>query len=157
MGGAASAHAQDGERPAEPSEPLNAVGYELDLGALPSPHPRPQPDASPIMDAAQRPPIWTRLIVPWELVEKTPGQYDWSLCDEIVRGHAAAGFNLILAPRAGNPLHPAEGDEEAAWTAFLRALAARYQVEARHFMLGDAAPRLQERPAKEAAYWLKVS
>jgi hypothetical protein len=144
------------ERPAEPPEPLNAVGYELDLGNLPSPHPRPQPEAAPGGEAA-RPPIWTRLIVPWDLVEKTPGQYDWSVCDEIVRGHAAAGFHVILAPRAGNPLHPAGEDEEAAWTAFLRALAGRYQTEARHFMLGDGTPRLQDRPAKEAAYWLKVS
>jgi hypothetical protein len=135
------------------AEPVNAVGYELDLGALPSPHPRPQPPP----DSSATAPLWMRLTVPWSLVEKTAGQYDWSLCDQIVQGHAGAGFRVVLAPRAENPLHPAGDEEESAWTAFLREMAARYQREVAHFLL-DAAPRpLQELEAKEAAYWLKVS
>jgi hypothetical protein len=137
----------------ETADPINGAGFELDLSALPSPHPRPV-----ALDAA-RPgqTLWVRVIVPWDVVEKVPGQYDWALCDEIVRGHAAAGYGVLIAPRDGNPLHPASGPQEDGWPAFLRALAARYQDVSAHFILGDGPTALQARVPRDAAFWLKTA
>ncbi|HKY33222.1 MAG TPA: hypothetical protein VJV23_11845 [Candidatus Polarisedimenticolia bacterium] len=134
------------------ADPVNAAGYEIDLASLPSPHPRPQ--TRPGQAGAG----WVMVTIPWELVEKVPGQLDWSVADGIVRAHAEAGFRIVLAPRAGNPVHPAgEGEEEEAWSAFLRALCARYRDAAQHVMIGEGSLPVAHRAPREAAYWIKVS
>jgi len=136
--------------------PVNAIGYELDLGSLPSPHPRPGGRAMAPSDAAM--PLFVRLRVEWGLVEKSAGTYDWSVLDELIPAHAAAGFALVLSPVQDNPLYagaeaPAVPAEEA-WLSFLRALAGRYGTEVDHYIIGEG---LEAMTPREGAYWLKTS
>ncbi|HEY3177224.1 MAG TPA: hypothetical protein VGK94_15845 [Candidatus Polarisedimenticolia bacterium] len=134
--------------------PANALGYEIDLDDLPAPHPRP---AGAAVGAANGP-LWLRVGIPWATVEKTPGQYDWAVTDEIILSHAEAGYRVILRPHGDNPLHPSLKSEDRAsldaWSAFLRALALRYKDQADHYVLGG---RLGEIPPRDAAYLLKLS
>ncbi|MGH9868922.1 MAG: hypothetical protein ACREAA_12250 [Candidatus Polarisedimenticolia bacterium] len=133
--------------------PSNAVGFDLDLGALPSPHPRP----SPLPAAPDRSAVWVRVIVPWDVIEKVAGQYDWAVADAIIGSHAAAGYAVALSPRDGNPLFTEPAGIERGWTAFLRALATRYQSQAGHVILGEGLSRLQDMTPAQGAYWLKLS
>ncbi len=136
--------------------PYNAIGYELDLGNLPSPHPRPE---ARMMAPEDHPmPVFVRLRVEWSLVEKTAGVYDWSVLDELIPAHADGGFSVVLAPVEDNPLYAGEGAdvsvESDAWLAFLRALAGRYAAKVDHYIIGG---RVQSMSARDGAFWLKTS
>lgn len=145
-------------------DPVNAMGYEIELDSLPSPHPRPDEAAPASAGAAASPeepspsPLYVKVGIPWAQVEKTPGQYEWSVVDEIVLSHAAAGYAVVLHPRGDNPLYQplVTRDQTAvdAWTAFLRALASRYKDQTAHYALGA---RIQDLPARDWAYLLKLS
>jgi hypothetical protein len=65
-----------------PVLPVNAIGYDIDLGDLPSPQPRPEPLPDAGDDAM---PLFVRIRVPWELIEKVPARYDWWVLDGLVR------------------------------------------------------------------------
>ncbi len=137
-----------------------AIGYEIDLGDLPSPHPRPVPQSA---DS----PLHVLISIPWEVVEKAPGRYDWAVTDEIALSHARAGYVVSLRPFGENPVpgalapapEPADPNEQAggpadAWARFLREMASRYSSEVRYYVIGDG---LHDRPAREAAYVMKIS
>ncbi len=128
----------------------NAIGYDVDLAALPSPHPRPR-DHEPVEGAA---PVHVRIRVPWSLIEKSPGVQDWATLDTIVRTHAAAGYVLIVEPHGGDPHARPSAEAEAAREAFLGALARRYRDAVSWYLLGrDGASA----PAREAAFRIKTA
>ena len=93
--------------------PVNAIGYAIDLDNLPSPHPRPGdpvPAAPEQTGKSEEPgpsPLYVEVGIPWTQVEKTAGQYDWSVTDEIVLSHAQAGYLVVPHPRGDNPLYAA--------------------------------------------------
>lgn len=148
------AQAAPAEPPRLPADPANALGYEIDLDDLPAPHPRPGEATGP----APNGPLYVRVGIPWSVVEKTAGIYDWAVTDEIVLSHAEAGYRVVLRPHGENPLHPpVKPEDEAsvdAWSTFLRALALRYRDQVAHYVLGG---RLDGPSAREDAYFLKLS
>jgi len=137
-------------RAAEP--PANAIGYDISLADLPSPRPRPTP--APAVERAG--PLTVLVRVPWEMIEKAAGVYDWWALDPIVAGHAEAGYAVVLEPYGSNALHAggAAGESDAAWTGFLGALAAHYRGQVAHYLIGRDVASL---PVKEAAFRLKTS
>ncbi len=124
----------------------NALGYTIDLGDLPSPHPRPER-----LPASAAPPLHVRVAIAWSLLEKVAGQYDWSLLDHLVASHAEAGYAVSLKLYGANPVH-ADGAPDA-WTEMARALAARFGPRVDAYVVGE---ELHELPAREAAYRLKL-
>lgn len=133
--------------------PSNAIGYDISLVDLPSPRPRPVP--APAADRAGPLPVLVR--VPWGMIEKAAGVYDWWALDPIVVAHAEAGYAVVLEPHGGNaPLHSGgtADESDAAWTAFLGALAEHYRGKVAYYLIGRDVAAL---PIKEAAFRLKTS
>ncbi len=140
---------------------VNAIGYEIDLDRLPSPHPRPERSDVP----ADRP-IVVLVGIPWHLIEKLPGQFDWAVLDQIVRSHIDAGATVILNPHGENPAHteaqeadpqvaPEEGEAPAdPWPRFLRELARRYADDVDHYMVGRY---ILDQDPRAWAFIMKVS
>ncbi|MFQ5700290.1 MAG: hypothetical protein ACE5HU_00410 [Acidobacteriota bacterium] len=133
------------------SQPSNAIGYDVDLADLPSPHPRPEKLPAAEGDVS---PIFVRIRVPWKLIEKVRGVNDWTVLDRLVADHADAGFAVILEPHGRNPLYDDPGEIAAAWSAFLGALGDRYKHQVRAYIVGRD---IQDAPLREAAFWLKTT
>ena len=117
-----------------PGRLSNALGYDIDLANLPSPHPRPMamPDTGDTAAA-----LVVRILLPWDLIEKSRGVYDWTVLDELVVGHAKAGFTVILEPHGNNRLHgDSVGEGAEAWEAFLGALGDRYKDQVSAYLVG---------------------
>jgi beta-glucosidase/6-phospho-beta-glucosidase/beta-galactosidase/glycosyltransferase involved in cell wall biosynthesis len=73
-----------------------------------------------------------RYALPWHVIEKTPGQFDWSMADERIEAARAAGLDLYLdVMHFGTPtwLPQAAGDPEfpEALERFTEALVTRYR------------------------------
>ncbi|HZI93222.1 MAG TPA: hypothetical protein VFE84_03190 [Patescibacteria group bacterium] len=144
--------------------PINAIGYAIDLDNLPSPHPRPgEPAPVPVEqpghnDEPGPSPLYLEVGIPWAQIEKTAGQYDWSVTDEIILSHAQAGYIVVPHPRGDNPLYAALSTRDQAavdaWTGFLRALAGRYKDQVENYALGTD---IRNMPARDWAYLLKLS
>ena len=72
----------------------NAIGYDIPLADLPSPRPRPVPAP----DVERAGPLAALVRVPWGMIEKTAGSYEWWALDPLVTDHAAAGYAIVLEP-----------------------------------------------------------
>ncbi|WP_185976006.1 cellulase family glycosylhydrolase [Mycolicibacterium sp. 018/SC-01/001] len=76
-----------------------------------------------------------RLQIEWDLIERSPGQFDWGYTDSLVNGAASRGLAVLgvlsyapswaVPPRYRDLVHPAPADA-GTWAAFVAQAAKRY-------------------------------
>ncbi|TDI13548.1 MAG: hypothetical protein E2P04_03045, partial [Acidobacteria bacterium] len=88
-------------------------------------------------------PLFVRLVVPWERLESTAGQWNFEELDRAVERYRDAGYRVILCLTGDVPPLPEEEDLLAAWLAFVRQLAGSYRGRVDLFQVWDR-PNTQE-------------
>jgi hypothetical protein len=99
-----------------------------------------------------------RFPIPWDAVERSPGQYDFSLIDRYVERTARAGLEAFPAVNATPPFYGEDfrtlpvqtSEQKAAWEAFLRAIVDRYGPRGSFWA---ARPDLPRRPIRIYQIW----
>jgi len=149
-----------------PKRPVLGLGHEYDLGGEREEFLLPDPLIDPSI--APDHPLYIRIRVPWELLERQPGSYDWREVDRIVGPYRAANYVVTLCLFGSNPaIDPAGTLPSAAhpsvlkaWLEFLRAAALHFKGQVRTYEIWDGPNREQEWPAARVAdfaYMLKNS
>ncbi|MFQ5890752.1 MAG: hypothetical protein ACE5JR_11950, partial [Gemmatimonadota bacterium] len=76
------------------------LGYEVDLSGATEEYlvPDPLADASVTLEH----PMYARIRVPWSVLEREPGAYDWDEVDRVVDRYREASYEVVLALYGGN-------------------------------------------------------
>jgi len=110
-------------------QPLPALGHGITvhLGQ----------DQKPLPAVESQDPLFVRLVVPWELVESTPGRWQLEELDRLVEGYRAAGWRVLLCLTGGVPPLTDAEDQVAAWLAYVRHMAESYRGRVDLFQVWD--------------------